>query len=233
MIAPSILQPDVRFLPPQATSGNIQKAARKEIKKEITPPERGQTRCRYLLHDRVISSLDDIAAIRELDGSKYRLVLIAEGFEGEAELYLKGADYHGVFVKALKTPGFGDHRKAVLQDIEVCTGSSLISEEKGRRLKNTTLSQLGHSDDIRINHDVEEGAYAFDFSNGPYTTIIRGKAKPETLTAYLQYLTQLIERTTSDYDKAKLHDRLVSFSSIKKAIYIGQSDLSDYIFTYT
>jgi chaperonin GroEL (HSP60 family) len=192
--------------------------------------------CRYLLYDNVISTLDGIPAIEEMDAGRLRLIIIAKDFEGDAAEFLKGATYKGLSILGLKAPGYGDRQKAVLQDIAICTGSILISEEMGYRLENTKLSQLGRSISIRIKHKVKPGPTSpiqYYWHGSDFNTILMGSsAKPKTLQDYLKELKVRMKRTTSDYDKENLQIRLKSFQKIEHSPYFGLGDVSDYLFEY-
>ncbi|HMQ62951.1 MAG TPA: chaperonin GroEL, partial [Flavilitoribacter sp.] len=110
-------------------------------------------------------------------------------------------------IVAVKAPGFGDRRKAMLEDIAVLTGGVVISEEKGYKLENTDLSQLGQAEKIRIDKD--------------NTTIVDGAGDKEQITARINQIKQQIEATTSEYDKEKLQERLAKLAGGVAVLHIG------------
>ena len=196
--------------------------------------EDGKKHCRFLVHDRVIESLEDIPVIKALDGQECRLIIVAENFEGAAAEVLKGVDYQGLSVLGLRVPGFGDSRKAVLEDIAICTGGVVITEEMGHQLAYVNLADLGTSADIRVNHEVKaDPTSPFQYYwTSEFNTIVGGKARPETLKEHLEALKRRAKETSSDYDREKLQIRLASFQNIKMSPYLGQPDVSDYLFNY-
>lgn len=191
---------------------------------EVPPEAPTQQLCRFLIYDKVISSLDDIPAIGELDGNEHRLIIIAEDFSGEAEKYLNGAEYSGLMVQCLKAPGFGDRRKSILQDIAICTGATTISEEKGLQLSLASPEDLGASESIHINHALENQDM-FKSRFGNCNTLIHGQGSAEDIEDRIKHIQWQIENTTSDYDREKLEDQLSSFQNT-------QSGTVDYIFDF-
>ena len=136
------------------------------------------------------------------------LVIVAEDVDGEALATLVVNKIRGALkVAAVKAPGFGDRRKAMLEDLAVLTGGTVISEEGGYKLENATLEHLGQSDKITIDKD--------------NTTIINGKGKKEDIKSRINQIKAQIENTTSDYDKEKLQERLAKLSGGVAILYIG------------
>jgi chaperonin GroEL len=162
-----------------------------------------------LLHDKKISSLKDILPILELVSQAGKpIMLIAEDLEGEALATLVVNRLRGTLpCCAVKAPGFGDRRKAMLEDIAVLTGGSVISEEKGRKLETATLRDLGRAKSIKIDKD--------------NTTIIQGAGKAADIKARIEQLTRQIDETTSDYDREKLQERRAKLSGGVAVVSVG------------
>jgi chaperonin GroEL len=162
-----------------------------------------------LLYEKKISSLKDLVSILEkVIRTGKPLVIIAEDIDGDA---LAGLVLNrlraNLKLAAVKAPGFGDRRKSMLEDIAVLTGSTLISEEIGLKLENTTLEQLGVAKRIRIDKD--------------NTTIIDGTGSKSAIEARIKQLIKQIEDSTSDYDKEKLQERLAKLSGGVAVIRVG------------
>ena len=136
------------------------------------------------------------------------LIIISEDIEGEALATLVVNKLRGSLkIAAVKAPGFGDRRKAMLEDIAILTGGTVISEEQGFKLENTDISQLGRAEKVTIDKD--------------NTTVVSGKGSTETIHARVNQIKAQIENTTSDYDKEKLQERLAKLSGGVAVIYVG------------
>lgn len=162
-----------------------------------------------LLYDKKISAMKDLLPILEpvVQNGK-SLLIISEDIDGEALSTLVVNRLRGSLkVAAVKAPGFGDRRKAMLEDIAILTGGQVISEERGMTLEGTTLEMLGKADKIEINKD--------------NTTIIKGAGKKAEIAARVQQIKAQIENTTSDYDKEKLQERLAKLAGGVAVLYIG------------
>ncbi|MEH6537866.1 MAG: chaperonin GroEL [Psychroserpens sp.] len=162
-----------------------------------------------LLFDKKISNLQEILPILEpVSQSSRPLLIIAEDVEGQALATLVVNKLRGgLKVAAVKAPGFGDRRKAMLEDIAILTGGTVISEERGFSLENADLSMLGTAESIMIDKD--------------NTTIVNGAGNSSDIKARVNQIKAQIETSTSDYDKEKLQERLAKLAGGVAVLYVG------------